>query len=139
MNRQIEAMRRRWFEQLPAQVVAEMQDEVVAAGEELADMMRRLVPVDKGDLRDSITVTPPGQTTPSHSQPGGTRQAKANEVLITAGDSKARYAHLVEYGTRHAHAQPYFWPSYRASVKRIKQRLSRAYGRAFRKVSNHVG
>lgn len=105
---------------------------LVKSGEELVARQQALVPVDTGALRDSITMTPPGGTTPPHSQPGGTTTAGPMQVLVTAGNTDVRYPHLVEYGTAAAPAQPYFWPAYRLSKKRIGNRIKRAIGKAVR-------
>lgn len=113
---------------------------------ELADMQRRLVPVDDGDLRASIVVTPPGATTPPYSQPGGSRTAGPLEAIVTAGNTDVRYAHLVEFGAaphvaggkfkgaQHPgmRAEPFFWPSYRALRRRIKSRTARAISKAIK-------
>jgi HK97 gp10 family phage protein len=71
-----------------------------------------LVPVRTGHLRDSIVVTPPGETTPAYAT-GGSTTVPENKVAISAGNTAVRYAHLVEFGTEKAHAQPFFWPAYR--------------------------
>jgi HK97 gp10 family phage protein len=111
---------------------------VVQGATEIAGLQQRLAPVDKGDLRKSIAVTPPGGTTPPYSQPGGARVASEFQAIITAGNSDVRYAHLVEYGAaphiaggifdgaQHpgTPAQPFFWPAYRALRKRSKRRIS---------------
>ena len=108
--------------------------------EELVSMQKRLVPVDDGDLRDSITLTEPYGTTPPYSQPGGSRRARGEEFIVTAGNSKVRYPHLVEFGTaphtaggifegaQHpgTAAQPFFWPSYRSLKGRITRRTNKA-------------
>lgn len=107
-----------------------VQPALVKSGEELAGMMRQLAPEDEGDLKASITVTAPGQTTPPYSQPGGSRAAKENEVLVTVGNVAVRYPHLVEYGTSKAPAQPYFWPAFRLLRKRNEQRIKRAIRKA---------
>lgn len=105
---------------------------LITSGNELAERMKHLAPKRTGALADSIAVTPPGGTTPAYSQPGGSRVASENQVLVTAGDDAVRYPHLVEYGTSHAPAQPYFWPAYRLSKKRITNRVKRAIGKAVR-------
>lgn len=119
---------------------------IVKSADELATMQKRLAPVDEGDLRDSIVVTPPGGTTPAYSQPGGARTAGPLEAIVTAGNSEVRYAHLVEFGAaphiaggifegaRHpgAPAHPFFWPAYRVLRRRIKNRTSRAINKAIR-------
>lgn len=105
---------------------------LMASGNELADRMKALAPEDTGDLKNSITVTPPGGTTPPYSQPGGSRTAGETQVLVTAGNDEVRYPHLVEYGTAEAAAQPYFWPAYRLTKKRAANRIKRAVRKAVR-------
>ncbi|MGA1804440.1 HK97-gp10 family putative phage morphogenesis protein [Rhizobium sp. HT1-10] len=100
---------------------------------EIADDIERLAPEESGDLKNSIAVTPPGQSTPAYSQPGGSRVAGPTETIITAGDKEVRYAHLVEYGTTRSQAQPFFWPAVRLARKRTTQRIKRAIGTAVRK------
>lgn len=108
--------------------------------EELVAMQKRNAPVDDGDLQMSITYTEPYGTTPPYSQPGGSRRARPEEFIVTAGNSKVRYPHLVEFGTaphtaggflegaQHpgTAAQPFFWTSYRALKGRITRRTNKA-------------
>ncbi|NTI41604.1 HK97-gp10 family putative phage morphogenesis protein [Rhizobium rhizogenes] len=103
------------------------------AAHELADDIEHLAPENTGKLKNSIAVTPPGQSTPAYSVPGGSQVAGPTEALVTAGDSDVRYAHLVEYGTPKAHAQPFFWPAVRLNSKRVSNRIKRAIGTAVRK------
>jgi HK97 gp10 family phage protein len=81
---------------------------------------------DTGALINSISVTMPGRSTPPFSQPGGSRVAGEAEVIVTAGDSTARYAHLVEYGTSDTEAQPFFWPAFRLLQNSMTTNISRA-------------
>jgi len=99
----------------------------------IADTMRALAPVDKGDLRDSIVVTGPRAATPKYSQPGGSMTVPENAAAITVGDADTRYPHLVEYGTRKAPAQPFFWPAVRLHRKKAAHAIKSAIGRAVRK------
>lgn len=142
---------------IPKDVKAAVVPALMASGEELAARIKTLAPEDDGDLKDSVAVTGPGQSTPPHSQPGGSRVAGENEVIITVGNEDVRYAHLVEYGvaphsvekgvgtrvgrllsklsgTNEMHpgaeAQPYFWPAFRLTRKRIANRVKRAIGKA---------
>lgn len=101
--------------------------ELEQAARDIRVTMRVLAPVDTGDLRDSIEVTYPGQSTPPFSQPGGARVAKETEVLITAGNEDVRYPHLVEYGTADTEAQPFFWPGWRLSRKKVRDRIARRF------------
>lgn len=52
---------------------------------------------------------------------------------MTAGNKDVRYAHLVEYGTQEAQAQPYFWPAFRLLRKKITARIKRAASTAVKK------
>jgi len=121
----------------------------VDGGNELAGLQRRLVAVDEGDTRDSIAVTPPGGTTPPYSQPGGSRTAGPLQTIVTAGNTKVRTAHLLEFGTApHINGgwaagtqhpgtapQPFFFPAYRALRKRMKSRISRAITTSIKKAA----
>ena len=99
---------------------------------EVQDAMEALAPEDTGDLKNSITVTGPGQMTPPYSQPGGQAVVPDNTAAITVGSTDVRYGHLVEYGTRKAAAQPFFWPGFRLTRKRATARIKAAIGKAIR-------
>ncbi len=104
--------------------------------QQVADTAVMLAPEDDGDLKASIAVTMPGQSTPPHSQPGGSRVAGENEVLVTAGNSDVRYPHHLEHGTSKMEAQPYFFPAYRLHRDKIARAVASAFGRAARKEWN---
>ncbi|MDZ7874361.1 MAG: HK97-gp10 family putative phage morphogenesis protein [Rhizobium sp.] len=106
-------------------------NELAAAQKVLAETSR-----DTGALIDSIEVTAPGQHTPPFSQPGGSRVAGETEVLVTVGNEDVRYAHLVEYGTANAEAQPFFWPALRLLRKRLQNRINRAAKKAVKDAWN---
>ncbi len=122
------------IERLKRDVPAKVVKALITSGNELAATQRKFAETsrDTGALIDSITVTLPGQTTPPYSQPGGTRVAGPTEVIVTAGNSDVRYAHLIEYGTSKADAQPFFWPALRLSRKRLQGRIDRAGKKAVR-------
>ncbi|GHA34977.1 hypothetical protein GCM10007989_33610 [Devosia pacifica] len=121
-------------EGIPEAVRRDMQPAIRKSADELADMQRNLAETsrDTGALIESIEVTPPGGTTPNYSQPGGSRTAHELEAIVTVGNSEVRYPHLVEYGTAHAPAQPFFWPAVRSLQRRITNRLNRAARKAVR-------
>lgn len=135
MSAQTDRLRRR-LTAIPKAVKEAVEPALMKSGEEIADRMRALAPVDEGDLKDSIAVTPPGQSTPPYSQPGGSTVAGENQVLITAGGDDVRYPHLVEYGTQKAPAQPFFWPGYRLTRKRAANRTKRAISKAVKEAFN---
>ncbi len=109
---------------------------LIKGANQIAERQRQLVPVDEGDLKDSITVTEPGQTTPPYSQPGGNRVVGEHEVAITAGNEKVRYPHHPEHGTVKMEAHPYFGVGYRMERDRVLRNVSAAFSRAARKEWN---
>lgn len=129
MSAQLDKFNRR-MAAIPKAVREAVQPALAKSGQDLATMQRVLAPRDTGDLQKSIAVTLPGETTPPYSQPGGSRTAKENEVLVTVGNDEVRYAHLVEYGTANAPAQPYFWPGFRLMKKKLANRIKRAISKA---------
>jgi HK97 gp10 family phage protein len=118
---------------IPKAVKEDVQKTLLKQATDLADSMRHLAPVDTGALRDSIAVTPGGQSTPPYSQPGGEHAVPENAVCVTAGNEAVRYPHLVEYGTTGTDPQPFFWPAYRIHKRRIKNAIGRSIGKAVKK------
>lgn len=131
MSKQTDRLSRR-LEAIPKAVKQAVEPALITAGRDLSVTMRTLTPVDTGDLQKSIHVTTPGQTTPPYSQPGGSTTARENQVLVTAGNSSVRYAHLVEHGTVDAPAQPFFWPAFRLKRKTLANRIKRAIRKALK-------
>lgn len=135
------------LKQLAPDAARELGEEALKSGQEMVDIARGYAPFDEGDLIESIVVTPGGQQTPAYSQPGGSQRVPEHAALVTAGNSKVRYPHLVEYGTRPhinagifpgtAHpgtvAQPFFWPAFRLMRKRFKSRMTRRLNKALKK------
>jgi HK97 gp10 family phage protein len=111
---------------------------LLTSANEVADAQRHLAESsrDTGALIDSITVTPPGRSTPAYSQPGGSRVAGETEVIITAGNADVRYAHLVEYGTAKTEAKPFFWLALRLLRRRAQNRINRAARKAVKDAWN---
>ncbi|WP_266035308.1 HK97 gp10 family phage protein [Brucella intermedia] len=68
--------------------------------QEIVNMMQNLVPVDDGELMESIGWA--WGTAPKYSQRIGSVKSNDGKLTITiyAGNSKVRYAHLVEWGAR---------------------------------------
>lgn len=124
------------------------------AAQEVVDMMKHLVPVDQGDLRDSIGWTfgnaPKGSLVLLRA--GKSRKSGMTaglRVTIFAGGGKAYYARFVEFGTA-AHdagglfkgagipaiaAQPFFFPAWRAKKRRVKSRVAREMNKAAKRVA----
>lgn len=122
-------------------LVAVGRDEIRRAMETSADeivaLAKNLVPVDKGDLKDSIGWT--WGKAPKGAMTLGTVQTNEVDsgftITIFAGNSEAYYARWVEFGTQKMAAQPYFYPSYRALRRRSKSRVTRAVTKAIKKVA----
>lgn len=122
-------------------LVAVGRDEIKRAMETSADeivaLAKNLVPVDKGNLKDSIGWT--WGKAPKGAMTLGTVQTNEVDsgftITIFAGNSEAYYARWVEFGTQKMAAQPYFYPSYRALRRRSKSRVTRAVTKAIKKVA----
>lgn len=122
-----------------------MREALDISAKEITDLQRRLAPVDSGDLQRSIGYTfgyYKAANANVRGVAGGTGGADPDlSVTIHAGDAKAWYAALIEFGSagpwtiggRFAGAthpgfapQPYFMPAWRALRKRAKSRVTRA-------------
>lgn len=138
---------RKKLKAIPVEARKAVRAQLRANGQELAEMQRRLVPIDEMKLHDSIK---------SRDVSTSTRIAVRN----SAGGARAPHARWVEFGTsakaaeparqnknfrrtvvmtkpKAAHhgttAQPFFWPSYRALKRKMKRRASAAGLKAIRK------
>ncbi|UWR82880.1 HK97 gp10 family phage protein [Phaeobacter inhibens] len=120
---------------IPEAVVKAVRPALVKGAEETAAAMRALVPVDEGDLKASITVTEPGETTPAYAEGGGKRTAGSNQALLTAGNEGVRHGHLQEFGTVKQEAQPFMRPAARLTKPRAQRRINRAVGQAIKKAA----
>lgn len=128
---------RRRLMRLPEEVKAQLKRDFAQGADDIVDMMKTYAPVDDGELRDSIHWRWAGDKQVAYSQ-GDTSGAAPGElgdmsIRIAAGNTKVRYAHLVEFGAaphvaggmfkgaQHPgrQAQPFFFPSYRAQRKRV--------------------
>lgn len=121
---------------VPAKVLAATRKAMEQGANELVAMMKRLVPVDEGTLRDSIGWTwgeaPAGSMKLAESK----TVSRGLKITVYAGNEKTivtnsrgegwQNAALQEFGRQGVAAQPFFFPSYRAMRKRIKSRVTRA-------------
>ena len=144
-----ERLRRR-LERIPKAVKRAAQPAVTDAAGDVAATIKILTPVDDGDLRDSIAVTPGGERTPAHSQPGGSMTVPENAAMVSAGNTKVRYAHLVEFGSPPHIAggifegaeipavppKPFFWPGFKLSRKRAARKIKRGITKAVKDTKN---
>lgn len=144
---------------LPAQVRSALKQSLAQNADELVAMQKRLAPVgppsgqgrkaglQPGALRDSIVQTWGGAAPRYASLKGAAGEGDPDlSVTISAGNSRVRYAHLVEFptaphivggkfkGAQHPGTQgtPFFYPPYRALKRRMKSRMTRAAKKAAR-------
>lgn len=139
--------------EIPKRIDRAAKSAMEAGAQELVDMMRRIVPVDDGDLRDSIGWTwgnaPKGAKVITQSDP----DEHGLRITVYAGNEKAFYAAWVEFGVAPhniakgggnksfkgegkshpgSRAHPFFFPSYRSLRKRIKSRIKRETRKAMK-------
>lgn len=109
------------------------------SADEIITLMKSIVRVDEGDLRDSIGWT--WGSAPKGSMKIATVKSSDSDLIITifAGNSEAYYAHWIEFGTRKTAAQPFFFVSYRANRNRAKSRITREVRKAAKEAWNGIG
>jgi len=98
---------------LPIEIRQEVEKAVSKSAEITTEHVRFAAPEDDGHLKDSVRF----------------EEDFAPEKVgakIIAGDKKAFYARMVEFGTVHQKAQAFFYPAIRAEIKRNRSRISRA-------------
>lgn len=146
VNRLTQKLRR-----FPEAVREEIRKAMEVGATEIVTMMKRLVPVDQGDLRDSIGWTwgaaPEGFMVIGEVQGRGYGDGNLR-ITIYAGDESTlvegarvyfQKAMLVEFGTRMTKAQPFFFVSYRALRRRSRSRITRAVNKAAKSVAGTGG
>lgn len=105
---------------LRSRVAASVYPAVVEAANVIIATQKRYVPVDDGDLRDSIH------------QEQDQKSENATRVLIMAGGQAAPHARIIEFGARRQPAQPFFFPGYRVERKRARAIIAKAVRAAVR-------
>jgi HK97 gp10 family phage protein len=121
----IDRLRRKLVDALPKQTRAQLEVAMAESAALIAAGARLRVPVESGELRDSIH-----QTDVREGKRGGLY------VAIAAGKrTKNNYntARIVEFGTMDTPAQPFLLPSYRANRKRARRRMRKAITDSIRK------
>ena len=140
MVKGVAALHRR-FEAIPDRIKDAVVEPMEAYAEQIVAMMRSLVPVKSGALRDSI-----GWTWGDDAPKGSLRIAQVSgrdfggiSITIYAGtrdkslgDADAYYAMWQEFGTRNMPANPYFYVSWRANRGRVKAGITRVVRKAIK-------
>jgi hypothetical protein len=132
---------------LPAAAEVAIKDAMAKGADEIVAMMKNLVPVDTGDLRDSISWHWGSKAPKGALALGGITSSDGKLTLtIFASDWKARF---VEFGTA-AHTAggifkgatipaikgaSFFFGSYRALRKRTRSRITRAITKSAKQVA----
>jgi len=133
----VEQLRKKLTVDLVASVEQATRAAMETSADELVAMMKRLVPVDTGALRESIGWTwgsaPKGSVVVAESA----ADSRGLKITVYAGtrdkslgDADAFYARFVEFGTVKMAAEPFFFVSYRSLRKRIKSRITREMKKA---------
>lgn len=152
---------------IPQAIRKDIATAIEAGANDIVSLQKQLAPKQSGDLRNSIRAVK-GSYTPENANVRGmsASAAEGNDpdltVHIVAGDDKAWYARLVEFGTAPheirpkrpggllnvygrmiesvshpgAKPRPFFYPAYRALRRRVKGRITRATKRAIKKVAS---
>lgn len=114
----VDKLRRRLVDEIPKHVREQLETAMAESAALITAGARLRVPVETGELRDTIHATE-------------VREGKRGGlyVAITAGKrTKNNYntARIVEFGTMDTPAQPFLLPSYRANRKRAQRRMQKA-------------
>lgn len=133
---------------MPPAVRSAVKQALAQGADETQADMKRLAPKKTGALAESIVQTWGGGKVRYSSLSGDSGEPGDPDlsVRISAGNSKVRYAHLLEFGTaphknggmfegtQHpgTSAQPFFFSSFRANKRRVRARMSRAASKALK-------
>lgn len=134
---------RRKLRNLPKVARDEIRKALEKSADEVVDLMKRMVPVDQGTLRDSIGWTwgeaPDGAMVFSKvaAEEGFaiTIYAGNNATYVSGSRVDYQNAFLQEFGSVNMKANPFFRPAWRLNKKRAQSRVRRSIGRAARKVA----
>lgn len=143
---------KRKLRQLPRAAENELRKAMEKSANEIVALAKTLVPIDSGELRESIGWTWGDDVTKGAIRLGSVKGGGASEneyITIYAGNDDAFYARWVEFGTaphinggmfpgtQHpgTSARPFFYPSYRLLRKRAQRRNTRALNKAIKIVA----
>ncbi|MGY6251610.1 HK97-gp10 family putative phage morphogenesis protein [Bosea thiooxidans] len=136
---------------IPPAVRSAAKQALAQSADELTDAIRAAAPQGKtGKLKKSVAQTWGGGAVRYSALRGNVGQAGDPDlsVVISAGNSGVRYAHLVEFGTaphinggifagtehHGTRAQPFFYPTWRRLRRRARSRISRAVTKAIKQL-----
>lgn len=126
----INQLKHKLMVRLPKRVQQALRDAMEKSADDVVSMMKRLAPIDSGDLQMSISWTwgdpPKGAVVVAQSEPG----PGDLRITIFAGNKEAYYARWIEFGTAEMRAQPFFYPSWRTKRRSVRARMARAMKKA---------
>ncbi|MGH6862007.1 MAG: HK97-gp10 family putative phage morphogenesis protein [Phyllobacterium sp.] len=118
---------------IPKQMRKAIKPQLDQSAEEMVRLARSVAPRDDGNLQRSIVYQDgPGELAVTVKAGG---ELTTREVR-SGSNHYYDYALGQEFGTSEMPAQPYFWPAYRLTKKRIKGRISRAVSKAVKDFNN---
>lgn len=135
---------KRKLRRLPQVAKDEMRKGLEQSANEMVDLMKRMVPVDEGKLRDSIGWmwgAPPEGATVFATAAGDAGlvitiyAGDRNTIVTNARGIEFQNAFIQEFGSQKMSANPFFRPAWRINRKRAQGRISRSIGKAARKVA----
>lgn len=145
----LERLNRKLTKTIPAAALRRVKEALEASANEAVAAMKRLAPVDNGDLQMSISWT--WGDAPKGTLAIATSKGSADGMRITiyAGGGDAFYARFVEFGTaphvngglyagsKHpgTKAQPFFFPGWRMVRRKVKGRVTRNIRRAIKEAA----
>lgn len=135
---------------VPVEARREIQGAIDEGAERMVSLSRSLAPVDSGELRDSIVSSRDGGPAYAAFRPG---RASDLGAVVTAGNTRVRYAHLIEFGTaahvvggkfagaRHPGTapRPFFYPAWRALKRSVRAGINRGIKRALARAQGRPG
>lgn len=124
------------LDRLPKVAKEQIKAAMAAAAGAIVAMMKSLVPVGSGTLRDSIGWTW-GKPPNGASVVASVKASLGSDLTITiyAGSHEAYYARWQEFGTQNMPAHPYFYVSWRASKKGAKRAIRKAIAASAKQVA----
>lgn len=145
----LDRLNRKLTKAIPAAAYRRVKEALEESANEAVAAMKRLAPVDDGDLQMSISWT--WGDAPKGALAIATSKASADGMRITiyAGGGDAFYARFVEFGTaphvngglyagsKHpgTRAQPFFFPGWRMVRRKVKGRVTRNIKRAIKEAA----
>jgi len=121
---------RKLTEELKKEVFDLAVSELNVQADELIAVMKSVVPVDEGDLSNSIRKVPGKSPTQVRIVAGGSATTKAG-----SGGKPYDHARAIEFGTTEMPAEPFFFPSYRLKKKKMISSMKRKLTASIKKRS----